>query len=72
VIHAQDILDEVAAEYPSLLTISHLMALFHWSRRHCYRVIKLRGWPVVQDRPGSPLLIPRQVVIEYLAERLGG
>ena len=71
-IHTQDILDEVATELPMFLTPEQVAELFQCTRRQVYRIIRLRRWPTVQDRPGSPVRIPRQVVMAYLAERLGG
>ena len=71
-IHAQDILDEVAAELPMFLTPEQVAELFQYTRRQVYRIIRLHRWQTLQDRPGSPLLIPRPVVLAYLAERLGG
>jgi excisionase family DNA binding protein len=72
VIHTQAILDEIEADLSLFLTTGQVAGLLHCTRRHVYRVIRLRQWRTVQDRSGSPLLIPRQVVMGYLAERLGG
>ena len=71
-IHARDILDEVQAQLPPLLTTAHIMSLLQCSRRHTYRIMKRNRWPVVQDRDGTALLVPKQVVMAYLAERLEG
>ena len=71
-IHTEDILDEVAAKLPMFLTVEQVAELFQCTRRQVYRIRKLHRWQVLQDRPGSPVRIPKQVVMAYLAERLGG
>jgi len=71
-IYAQDILDEVATELPMFLTTEQVAELLQCTRRQVYRIIRLRRWQTLQDRPGSPVRIPKQVVMAYLTEHLGG
>jgi excisionase family DNA binding protein len=71
-IHAQDIIAEIATELPMFLTTEQVAGLLQCTRRQVYRIIRLRRWQTLQDRPGSPVRIPKQVVMAYLSEHLGG
>ncbi len=71
-IHTPDIINEVGAPLRPMLTTDEVADLLRCSRRQVYRLIAARRLQVSQDRPRSPILIPKLSVLEYLTEGFGG
>jgi len=67
---AKDIVAELAVELPRFLTTNEAADLLRITRRHVYRLVDSGELTKFQHKPGGPLRIPRQRVLDYIEERL--
>lgn len=71
-ISATVIVDELATDLPHFLTTNEVATLLRITRRHVYRLVASRELVALTDKPGTPLRIPKRVVLDYIEARLGG